>query len=132
MDSGSRALVAIRYAGMLLLEADSALGFALLPAEGVPVEDAPAAGGETVLRDQMPEAGPLLRGDGGHRPLRLATFAVVERVERRELVEGECPVCRGVLDPVERERGVIVCDACDQRLERHLRAWLEFAAIRDG
>jgi hypothetical protein len=55
----------------------------------------------------------------------------VERVERRELPENECPACGGVLDPVELQRRAVVCDPCDQRLERLLQAWLGLAAIRD-
>jgi hypothetical protein len=34
--------------------------------------------------------------------------------------------------PHEVEREQPVCADCDLRLERHLRAWLDFAAIRDA
>jgi len=57
----------------------------------------------------------------------------VQRDERHEVEveEGRCPACGCQLDPVEVERGQPVCTTCDLRLERHLAAWLSFAAISD-
>jgi acetyl-CoA carboxylase beta subunit len=43
-----------------------------------------------------------------------------------------CPACGQEMYPHEVEREQPVCDACDRRLERHLAAWLDFAAIRDA
>jgi hypothetical protein len=53
----------------------------------------------------------------------------VERVERREPVEGECPSCGVRLSEVEAAREVALCGSCDERLDREVAAYLAFVKV---
>jgi hypothetical protein len=48
-----------------------------------------------------------------------------------EIGEHTCPACERELSVAEQHRDAVVCTACDERFERLLHAWLDFAAIRD-
>jgi hypothetical protein len=66
-----------------------------------------------------------------HSPLLDLRSEVVNADERRddEHDDTTCPACGIELRDDEQRHAV--CRACDARFERHLVAWLDFAAIRD-
>ncbi len=81
--------------------------------------------------DRVDESRAAMTGD--LHPDRLRRFKIVddEHGHEHDDDESRCPVCGAEMYAVEVERGAVVCNDCDLRLERHLKAWLEYAAIRD-